>query len=354
MEWRIIYALPNVKLSKPFDARFISIVPYNDERIGLICKSNCSAEKLMKCFVNEINESIEPSALILNVNAPLQVKTNEAVSAFRNIVAISVIMREWGNVRQGNNSFGPLFSNSFDFFLLTPSLFGGFNCKTPAVDSFLSENVPLIGMPSICVPVATVFEYDTVIFANLIKIWELVYVRRMKNADYIKILRSLEIAYHALSVPMKNESTIFDFGVNISLWVSALEILAHNGYANKKRVIELLGKYKWKNSKLNARWYTVVLNKSRGIKEKVNLIQKMYDDLYVARNSFLHGDRVTYRKLYLFEDKNKKHKLIFAPIIYRFTLYNKINELFSLRKLPGDYFIHELPYEECLLAREQI
>ncbi len=135
-----------------------------------------------------------------------------------------------------------------------------------------------------------VAEPDRFISNSLLKIWGRRYIKeKLSEWKTITLFRSLEMAYHASAMPSKNNSTIYDYGSRISLWVSSLEILSHppKEKSNLKTVIDLLENYSWKNRKLKRKSYSI---KYRGDKLKVTLTSKLYKEIYDARNDFLYGN----------------------------------------------------------------
>jgi hypothetical protein len=61
------------------------------------------------------------------------------------------------------------------------------------------------------------------------------------------LFRSLNMANQALQAPGGTDTTYYDVGRSIALWISAFEILAHppNANANLQVVYELLENIKW-------------------------------------------------------------------------------------------------------------
>ena len=59
----------------------------------------------------------------------------------------------------------------------------------------------------------------------------------------IALIRSLNMAYQASLLPAGTDTTLYDVGRVVSLWVSAFEILVHpggSGQANRDRVFEMI------------------------------------------------------------------------------------------------------------------
>ena len=66
---------------------------------------------------------------------------------------------------------------------------------------------------------------DKPLFNTLLSRWKIAYSDGDPSWDDEKLMRSLNMAYHASQPPANQDATVFDYGRIIALWVSALEIL---------------------------------------------------------------------------------------------------------------------------------
>ena len=118
-------------------------------------------------------------------------------------------------------------------------------------------------------------------------------------------------------------------------------------------VLNLLGGYDWDERAIKRKGYKV---KYKGHDHQVNLVQRLYKDLYDTRNDFLHGNPVKLSRLYPF--KNKKAHLItrYAPIIYKVALLSFLNQFEDKRKKTDwqkDYIsklVNERKVSEAILS----
>jgi len=70
--------------------------------------------------------------------------------------------------------------------------------------------------------------YDKNLFDALLEKWcEYFIKKKQRDWSLIALFRSLEMAYRASAMPFGNQGSLHDYGANISLWVSAFEILVH-------------------------------------------------------------------------------------------------------------------------------
>ena len=87
MEWELIFVMPNLNIESSCDCEFISIVPFEDERLQRILSSVKSAKILLSNFRTETGKKVRPCALILREEAPTSVRNINAIVSFRNSLA---------------------------------------------------------------------------------------------------------------------------------------------------------------------------------------------------------------------------------------------------------------------------
>ena len=221
--WKIAFVLPNIKVGTSIETEFLALVDHDDERIAEIKTGQQNISRFLDGFIDDFNNPIKPSAMIYREDFPVNVISIDSMVAFRNIVAISTILINWSYDYTVVSPMGPLFSNNFDFYPITVQTDGSLITSNPAVLSFHSEDSPFIATPSREVPRVNMGFCDSTLFKPLIQLWKNRY-ESDQDEDFItrKIIRSLEMAYYALSIPTKNESSFNDIGLIISLWISAI------------------------------------------------------------------------------------------------------------------------------------
>jgi len=323
MKWELIFVLPNLNIEKPCNDKYISIVPFDDERLQSILSSVKAAQILLSNCKTETGRQVNPCALILRKDAPDIVNNIHAVVYFRNSFAISSLIHGWARAINNDHVFEPTYSDHFDFYPLTLSKKGnGFVISTPStlgiwlkVDKFYGHTYPHI-------PNHEQFKAnpDKFLIEKIMKQWRHRYVTPAKNSEISRVLfRSLEVAYQALLSPYRH-STLYEVGTYLSLWTSAFEILAQKGQKKKvgyKDVIKLLGQFKWGENKLDGKRYKIFKEKNR---PKGNLVQKLYRELNDARNDFFHGNPVTERSLFPFRNNERPLLQHLAPALYWIAL----------------------------------
>ena len=327
--WSIFFVLPNLGLKNQFGNDNIAIVPHNDSRVTNITSSNPFAKSLFKGFEDQFRRKAYPSALLVNINSSDRIREPETIVGFRNSFALSTIIK--GHEHSLTSSFVayPLYSDYFDFYPISISRQNdGLITNSPAGMDYNDESKKFRGQtsPSLLAPGQFFAEPDSNLFDSLQKAWHRRFIKkRTKEWSTRALFRSLEMAYQASTLPFENHSTIYDYGVSASLWVSALEILSHprRGQANLLSVIELLGHYQWNNRVLKKKTYKV---KYRGREHKVNLPQKLYKELYDTRNDFLHGEPVKINRLFPFKNNKLPGITRFAPLIYKVALLSFLKQ----------------------------
>ena len=210
-----------------------------------------------------------------------------------------------------------------------------------------SENAPFIGVSS---PLLASFPgpiyCDSLFYKTLLRAWNKRFIYPGTNSKYTRILfRSLELAYQALSIPIKNQSSLHDFGVSVACWISAFEILVHLSHKEATKAIvlkELLPRdYPLLERKLTACRYQIKVGNKR---PHVSIVQKTYDALYRARCDFLHGNEVSLKALFPYGYAKPSLNNL-APIIYRIALWNYMKPLYYRRDLIVNNFSWLRDYE---------
>lgn len=325
-QWKYIAVFNNLQIDQAIENDYLAIVPPADSRFQNIIHNTPNLKYLVEGFTDQFGRSITSNFLIAKVGSKL-INTKgqldgEALIGFRNAIAISTILKAYQDSLCQRYPFPRVnFSNYFDIYpislsndnksLITrsPSILG-----TDEPDEFHGQCSPKLANLKFAS-----FDYDKDIFKAIMKFWSKRYVAgRKKDWESLVLFRSLEMAYQASSIPIENNSSVFDIGSRIMLWVSALEVLAHpeNGNSDFQKVIDLIKTVKFYSKSLSNKYYSITW---RGKTARGTLIEKMYYYLYRLRNDFTHGNPLKMSKLYPF--KNKKRSLnLYSPIIYKVAL----------------------------------
>ena len=57
----------------------------------------------------------------------------------------------------------------------------------------------------------------------------------------------------------------------------------------------------------------------------ITIVSKLYKDIYDARNTFLHGNRLSISCIYPFKNPKQKSLNVYAPLIYKVALLSNLN-----------------------------
>ena len=162
-------------------------------------------------------------------------------------------------------------------------------------------------------------DMDEPLLTALLDRWRRRYAGRSPQWPDRALFRSLNMANQASQLPAGVDTTFYDVGRLIALWVSAFEILAHpgRGKSNLWAVYDLLEKVEWKYRLTALRLYKAyeANRKSNG---RRTLACRLYGEIYRARNDFLHGNPVGRNRLIV---KPAKRSLFqYAAPLYRMAL----------------------------------
>ena len=128
---------------------------------------------------------------------------------------------------------------------------------------------------------------DAPLLERLFTCWRRCYLHERDRGKLRRLFRSLEVAFHACLFPADGLTSMNDIGTRLALWVSAFEVLCHpGGSVNKRHVQKVLSDAPYSLKTLTVKRYMVSY---QGNKLRATLPEALYDDLYWARNQFLHG-----------------------------------------------------------------
>jgi hypothetical protein len=321
MSWLVLSILPNIDLRVAFAAQQVAIVPPTDERVVALRGAHPNLDQFLGRFTGSHGRAVNPAVMLIDDAAPVSRRSGEAMVGIRNAVAVATVVRQTALQLLYPRGHRILFSDPFDFYPWNLDRdFDRMMSITPAsmaihtVDDFA-------GQPSPGSPVHTLdrFDLDESLLKEILEHWDAAYANALLSQWDTALFRSLNMASAAMRMPATTGATMFDYGRQCALWISAFEILAHFefGRANLGNVFALLAKKRFHMHQLNPKRYRVTHQNRR---VSVNLPQKLYERLYRARNDFLHGNPVTISSLQIRESG----RLIghFAPLLYRFALRN--------------------------------
>ncbi len=328
--------LPNLALQEPFECEWIALLPGSDERMLAIASKDRTVRQMLNGFYEQDGKRCEVASLVVKKDAPPSVDLT-ALMSFRNLFAMSCILKGWQSSAGQLNVFHPLYADYFDFYPFRPVGDGiHIHHLGAALSSWNStkrfraqRNADL---PSFSHGLRA--EPDKDLRGYLIPAWKQQFVDGGDKWD--SLFRSLAVAYHAAGLPKKNLMWHYDFGVSIALWVSAFETLCHPGKSKQVKpidVLKLLAPTKLSEDEGLSSEFTIK------VKDKpitVNAVQYLYWKLNGARNCFLHGDAFPQEKLFLGTKNNPVMLTQVAPILFKAALLNKFNHFSGEDEMESD------------------
>jgi hypothetical protein len=150
-----------------------------------------------------------------------------------------------------------------------------------------------------------------------------------------RLFRSLDVAYQACAIGAKNEGSINEYGIQVALWVSAIEVLAwpDKQHADLESVLLLLDKAALDEQDRKRRYQATLKNPRTRKKEsrRVSALQRAYIYLYRARNRFLHGNPVSASTLLTLNRGERVGLPRVAAVVYRAALVAYLDSRYPKR-----------------------
>lgn len=319
VEWTPVFVLPNVPLDQAVECEIAAIAPAHDRRVKALKRAHPTFKQFLNRFSDNFGEKFEPAVLLLDADAPPSFRDVAALGSFRDIVALSAVTHGRALELRYPRGHRVLFGEAFaiypwmldrhykDVIGSTPAILG-----THLVSSFRGQSSPTLFRTPLAAS-----DIDQPLLAVLLARWRRRYEAHEPVWEDVALMRSLNMAYQASLLPAGTDTTFYDVGRIVSLWVSAFEILVHpggSGQANREKVFELIERTPW------AIPASGQLAHDTGGKTKVKrtlaswLIQTLYD----CRNNFLHGNPVDRSTLLLATPQRTIFE--YAAPLYRIAL----------------------------------
>jgi hypothetical protein len=320
--WTPILALPNLDMRGAIECDYAAIVPLWDTRVEKLRSDHPRLMTFLSSFRGQFGSEIWPALLLLRSDAPRSYYTGEAVSAFRDILSLSVVAFARATRLRYDRADTLIFTNVFQFYpWMIDKNFEEMILINPAekhvhlLEEFSGQSFP--EQSAVSVMEANI---DIPLAEALLGRW---IIRFAKSAERWKdraLFRSLNMANEAGKIPALTAGSFYDAGRSIALWISAYEILAHPGgtaQSNVMTVTALLEKIAWHDPNL-----AHAIHESPGKPgQMLSLTPWLCRKLYGLRNAFLHGNEVDDSALLL----NGKPVIDFAAVLYRVLLTAFLN-----------------------------
>lgn len=321
--WVPVWAMPNVTIDTAVEVSHAALVGCTDERLQSYVRLHPAVGSFFKRFHDEFGAQIWPTVTMISEDAPKSVRTVAALGSFRDAICISAIVSAHARTLSWKRSVGILFADAFDVYpwFPRPDDEKRLSAFTPAVAAIhevkqlRAQSSPALGRREL-----STVDCDRVLLNAILTHWENHVVNDIETVEDRRLFRSLEMARAASKMPGGSDATLHDSGRAVALWVSAFEILAHDGHSDLGRVLALLSRVDWRSKKMNIANKTVC-HKKKAI--QTNVAGGVYKVLYDARNKFLHGEPVTRETLRV--SPCNKPALHFAAPLFRLALTAYLN-----------------------------
>jgi hypothetical protein len=332
-DWIPMFTLPNITLTAPIETDGVALVSTADPRIGEIASTHPAFQTYIDSFKTEFGRSLAPSFVLARKDAPPAFRRVEALAAFRDSVSMSVIPLSWAkSLRFGPGGMGIHYSNWFSIYpwmldrnyehLLSMTM------ATTAMDEV--KRLRGQSSPGITPRHLDKGFIDEPLLGELLERWQRCYRAETPEHDDVAMFRSLNMANFAALMPAGVEVTMYDIGRQVALWVSAFEILSPDKSSAFYKIYDNLRTVEYGLSTINTPIY-----EAHGFKRtqtKDILPCWIYGELYKARNDFLHGNRITAKRLTV--RPSNRSLYIYAAPLYRLALTGFLNLRFD-RPIPS-------------------
>ena len=250
--------IPSIDIIKSIEIKDLCLIGSNDERYNNLKKENQYLSKYLESFKTPFNKEIFPSIIIRPESLPRV--DSDYLTAFRNVIAVSCVIYSRVQSCLSDNTIGFTCTDLFDFYPVSVSNTGNDLMIETAqelgldrdLDKFMGQSTP-----NVIYPHHINQRFDDDFLKSLLDLVEKNYRLKVEKEFKNKVLRSLEMAYYALRTPFSHFGNKTDFGIPISLWVSAFEILSHppSGNVNFSHVSNLIKRVNWQSNKLKIKSY---------------------------------------------------------------------------------------------------
>src|SRR5229473_7045924 len=285
--WSPLFLLPNMCINVPFENEYLAIVSPEDERCLEINSRHPTFLPFLNRFTDTFRRKIIPSVLLMRDAAPDWLKHMEAVGGFRDILSICAVVYNRTAVLIHHLPRNYQYSNSFEFYAYA---------LTTDYQRLVTNNPALSGMDLVQefygqttagLPVSNWdrLDCDKMLLKALLAEWERRFANPTPTWRSLALFRSLNMAHAAAQIPGVVGVTNYSLGRNISLWVSAFEILVHpeKDDSGVKQVYALLNQVDWRTQACKDNTYSCYEGRGKKKGQPRNLACWIYGEINHAR-----------------------------------------------------------------------
>jgi hypothetical protein len=336
--WDLVFALPNLcpPQPSPFEKDGYVICAGDDPRLAELADTpaNTTARAMLQEFRTHRGEAYAPGCFLIRSDIPVTARNAEGIRAFRNLCAIATTTSAFATRlhKPSGAQWQVSWSDQFQFGYFTAGHSGWvvtLGGASQGMDDAIPQQHP---HPQFSNPSSWSLGIDEPLLDRLLQCWRRCYVQRKQRKTLLRLFRALEVAFHASMYPADGLTSINDIGTRLALWVSAFEVLCHSGgWVDKRRVLQVISGTPFTSKELTKRLYTVWFGKKPSQKARVTLPEAFYDDLYWARNQFLHGNVVSAATVHYRQSTGYVSLTDVAPVLFNVALVSTLGSL----RIPG-------------------
>lgn len=230
-DWRAIALLPNLDVADAVEGDALALVGQEETRVRALRRASRNLDRLLSRFTDAFGVSIRPAVLLQPADAPVWTRNIDAIASFRDAVAIATVT--YARALELNHPRGHRITFS-NWFWLYPWMLDRNDehliASTPAMHAlhdasrFRGQSAPELSPMTLSSQ-----DLDEPLLEALLARWRRRYAARRPSWPDRALFRSLNMAQQAAQTPAGIDTTFYDVGRMIALWVSAFEILAHPG-----------------------------------------------------------------------------------------------------------------------------
>jgi hypothetical protein len=331
-QWDLLFTLPNISppVPTPFDKGGYLICAANDPRLQKLAANagNITSARMLQQFKTARGKGYLPGCFLIRADIAMRLRNAEAIRAFRNVCAIATTTATYA-VRLASphaTQWRVSWSDQFLFGYFIAGKNGWVQTLDGAVkgtDDAIPDQQPAAQFGN---PTDWSILVDEPLLDRLLTCWRRCYIQRKDRRILLRLFRSLEVAFHASLFPADGLTSINDIGTRLALWVSAFEVLCHpgSGSVDKRHVQNILSAAPYSMKEVVVKRYTITYQKR---KIRVTLPEALYDDVYWARNQFLHGMPVRSATLRYRQSRACVPLANVAPVLFNAALVSHLNRI---------------------------
>src|SRR5215813_3186543 len=203
MPWVPMFALPSLWQVEPVEIEHLALVYAEDSRVKALAAEHPNFAAYLNQFSTEFGDKVLPSLLIWDDAGPQAYRTTEALAAFRDVLAFSVIPYAWARALRFGQPNKLCYSNWFSIY---PWMTG------KDEQYVVMRNTAIFGLhatnllraqthPGLYQEVVRASDVDETLCNELTLRWKRRFTTEPPQWNDIKLFRSLTMANAAASLP---------------------------------------------------------------------------------------------------------------------------------------------------------